>query len=231
MKRPQPPVPSPASSHSWRAERLVPSALLLLAAVPVLGGVYRVAQLTLGADVTPANQRFFDAPVPIVLHGLACIAFACSGALQFAPGARSRNPRAHRVRGLIFVPSALVVALTGLWMQARYELPSHDGPLLALFRVVFGTAMVGTTIAGVAALLRRAYAAHGAWMMRTYAIGMGAGTQVLVYLPWLLVFGEPDVQERAWLMGAGWGINLVFVEWVLRRGGREEPSLPQGAVS
>ncbi len=197
----------------------MPASLLLLAAVPALGGVYRVLHLSFGGEVTPANQRFFDAPVPVALHGVACALFAFLGAFQFTAGSR-RRPKRHRLRGAIFVPSALVVATTGLWMEAFYDLPAYDGELLSVFRVIFGTAMIATTLSGIRALLRQEYARHGACMMRTYAIGMGAGTQVLILLPWTLLNGQPDAFMKAWLMGAGWVVNVVFVEWILHRKAR-----------
>lgn len=196
-------------SRAW----LLPTLLLLHAAVPALGGVYRVVSVTLGGEVTPANARFHGDPAPVVLHGIACAVFAGTGAFQFS-GPRGRW---HRLRGRLFVPSALIVALTGLWMEATYALPAHDGALLSALRALFGTAMVGTTLMGVRAVLLRDFAAHGAWMMRTYAIGMGAGTQVLVFLPWALLVGEVTVTGRALLMGAGWAINVAVVEWVLAR--------------
>ena len=46
-------------------------------------------------------------------------------------------------------------------------------------------------------------------MMRGYAIGLGAGTQVLTNVPWLLAFGAPGEFTRALLMAAGWVINLA----------------------
>lgn len=202
-----------------RRDWLVPASLLLLAAVPAIGGIYRVLHLSFGGEVTPANQRFFDSPTPVVLHGVACALFASLGAFQFTAGSRGRSGR-HRLRGAIFVPSALVVATTGLWMEAFSDLPAQDGELLSAFRAIFGTAMIATTLLGASALFRRDYARHGAWMMRTYAIGMGAGTQVLVLVPWILLVGQPDVFQRACLMGAGWVINLAFVEWILHRQAR-----------
>lgn len=209
----------PRIAQRRRREWLVPAALLLLAAVPAIGGIYRVLHLSLGGEVTPENQRFFDAPTPVVLHGVACALFATLGAFQFTSGSR-RKPKRHRLRGAIFVPSALVVATTGLWMEAFYDLPAHDGELLSVFRAIFSAAMIATTLLGVRSLLRRDYAGHGAWMMRTYAIGMGAGTQVLVLLPWMLMVGEPSVLQRALLMGASWAINVIFVEWILFRRAR-----------
>jgi hypothetical protein len=54
-------------------------------------------------------------------------------------------------------------------------------------------------------------------MMRAYALGLGAGTQVLTHLPWfLLVDGKPGELPRAVMMGAGWAINVVVAEWIIR---------------
>jgi hypothetical protein len=53
-------------------------------------------------------------------------------------------------------------------------------------------------------------------MMRGYAIGLGAGTQVLTHLPWFLLVGKPGETPRAVMMGAGWVINLVVAEWIIR---------------
>lgn len=205
--------------HDARRDRrawLVPTSLLLLAAVPALGGIYRVLHLATGGEVTPANQRFFDAPLPVMLHGVSCALFAFLGAFQFTSGAR-RNQRRHRLRGTLFLPSALVVAVTGLWMEAFYDLPASDGTLLSIFRILFSAAMIATTLLGARALLRREFKRHGAWMMRTYAIGMGAGTQVIVFILWALLVGPTDIMQRAWLMGSSWAINVAFVEWILFR--------------
>jgi hypothetical protein len=58
---------------------------------------------------------------------------------------------------------------------------------------------------------------HRAWMIRAYAIGIGAGTQVFTHLPWLFL-GQPDELGRAVSMGAGWVINLIIAEWIIRKG-------------
>ena len=57
-------------------------------------------------------------------------------------------------------------------------------------------------------------------MTRAYAIGLGAGTQVLTFLPWTLAFGAPDPVMYSVLMGAGWAINLAVAEVVIRRRAR-----------
>jgi hypothetical protein len=77
---------------------------------------------------------------------------------------------------------------------------------------VVGAAMTWSIGAGLVAIRRRDFTAHGAWMTRAYAIGMGAGTQVLTHLPWFALVGRPDENTRAVLMGAAWAINAVVAE-------------------
>ena len=47
---------------------------------------------------------------------------------------------------------------------------------------------------------------------------MGAGTQVLTHLPWFILVGTPGESSRAVLMGAGWVINIIVAEWIIRTG-------------
>src|SRR5690606_9985845 len=81
----------------------------------------------------------------------------------------------------------------------------------------FGSGMALSIVLGANAIRRRDYIQHGAWMMRAYAIGMGAGTQVLTNIPYVLLIGNPDEFARAILMGAGWVINLIVAEWLIRK--------------
>ncbi len=70
---------------------------------------------------------------------------------------------------------------------------------------------------GLAAVLRRDIARHRAWMMRGYALGLGAGTQVLTHLPWFLFPSIQGELARTLFMAAGWGINLAVAEWLIAR--------------
>lgn len=201
---------------SARKEWLVPAALLVLSAVPVIAGAVRVTELTGGADITPANARFFAVPLPVVLHIISASLYCVLGAFQFAPGFRRRHRGWHRAAGRVLVPCGLVAALSGLWMTLFYPLPAGDGALLSAFRILFGSAMVVSIVLGFTAIRRRDIARHSAWMMRGYAIGLGAGTQALTHLPWVVIVGTPGEFTRALLMLAGWVINLAVVELVIR---------------
>jgi uncharacterized membrane protein len=189
--------------------------LLLLSAVPLVAGAVRLAELGGGAAITPANARFFASPLPVVLHIVSAVVYAILGAFQFATGFRQRRPGWHRRVGRLVIGSGLVVALSGLWMAHFYELPALDGALLYALRLLFGSVMATALVLGFAAIRRGNVRRHRAWMMRGYAIGLGAGTQVLTLAAGEMLAGPPSVLSRALLMGAGWAINLAVAEWAI----------------
>lgn len=206
---------------SWvsypRTDWLVPAALIALSLIPVAAGVFRLVQLGGGAEITPDNARFFAAPLPVVLHIISVSVYCILGAFQFAPGFRRRKPNWHRAAGRFLVPCGLIAALSGLWMTQFYPPVDNDGDLLYGIRLLFGSAMVLSIVFGLAAIRRRDFARHSAWMMRGYAIGLGAGTQAFTHLPYFLFEGMQGALGRALAMGAGWVINLVVAEWIIRR--------------
>ncbi len=193
---------------------LVPASLLALGIVPVVAGLVRLAGLMTGQ--APADDaRFFANPLPVTLHILAVIPYSLLGALQFAPALRRRAW--HRAVGMAVGPLGLLAALTGLWMAHFYPWPTGDGEAVYVMRLIVGAAMTLSLVRGIVSLLRHEYAAHGAWMLRGYALGMGAGTQVLTHLPWFIfVGGRPGEGSRAIMMGLAWIINAVLAEYVVR---------------
>jgi len=206
-------APIKAGAAAWR----VPTALIMLSAIPIAAGIFRLTQLADGAEITPANARFFASPLPVVLHIFSVSVYAILGAFQFVPSLRRRRHGWHRIAGWILIPCGLAAALSGLWMTLFYPWPKGDGVILYGLRLLFGSAMLLTILLGVAAIRRRDFAQHGDWMLRGYAIGMGAGSQVLTGLLGALLFGIPGELPRALLMGAAWVINLAVAEWIIRK--------------
>jgi uncharacterized membrane protein len=204
-----------------RSDRLIPALLVTLSVVPALAGTVRLVQLGSG-DMNPDNARFFAAPIPIILHIVPAIAYSIVGAFQFSPGFRRRNRRWHRIAGRVLLPCALLVAMSGLWMTLTYPWPAGDGVAVYLERLVFGTAMLLSVVMGIDAIRRRKYSEHGDWMIRAYAIGMGAATQVLTHIPWFIFSDvKPGETARGVMMGLGWMINLALAEWIIRRSARK----------
>jgi uncharacterized membrane protein len=217
-------APIKAGSAKWLV-----AALLLLSAIPLAAGAFRLSQLAGGADITPANARFFASPLPVVLHIVGAAVYIILGAFQFATGFRRRWPGWHRVAGRLVVPAGLLVGLSALWMTLFYPWPKGDGELLYALRLVFGSAMVGSIVLGFTAIRRGDVRRHRAWMMRGYALGLGAGTQALTLLAGELIAGPPSELSRALLMGAAWAINLAVAEWAIRKR-PAAPARPASAV-
>ncbi len=211
-------APPRKRTASTRADWLVPAALIVLSAVPSIAGSVRLAGLAGGANVTAENTRFFAAPLPVVIHIISAVLFCILGAFQFAPGFRRRRPAWHRRVGRLLVACGLAAGLSGLWMTQLYPLyPNFQNSILYGFRIVFGSAMVMSIILSLVAIRRRNIASHRAWIIRGYAIGQGAGSQVLTSIAWLLLVGTPGPIAGSLLLGAGWIINLAVAEWIIRR--------------
>lgn len=202
------------ADRSW----LIPAGLVVLGLVPSAAGVARLAELARHPAVTEANARFVAAPWPVRLHVVAVVLFALVGAFQFWPAFRRASRRWHARAGRILVAAGFLAALSGLWMTFVYPWPEADGMAVYLMRLTVGGAMIASLALGLLALVRRAYHRHGEWMLRAYALGMGAGTQVFTHLPWFVLVGQPTEGPRAVMMAAGWLINLMVAEWVIATG-------------
>ena len=97
--------------------------------------------------------------------------------------------------------------------DARFSsAPLPVGSLLLVVRVVVGSAMLSFLLQGIAAILARDITRHQAMMARAYALGQGAGTQVILFIPASIVFGEITGLPRDVLMSAAWVLNFALVE-------------------
>lgn len=205
-----------ASAKAGSAAWLI-ATLLVLSAIPLAAGAFRLTQLAGGAAITPANARFFAAPLPVVVHIVSASVYALLGAFQFAPRLRWRWPGWHRAAGRLLVGCGLLVGLSGLWMTLFYPGANGTGGLLYALRLLFGSAMVVSIVLGFTTIRHGDVRGHRAWMLRGYAIGLGAGTQALTLMAGELIAGPPSERSRALLMGAGWMINLAVAEWAIRK--------------
>lgn len=203
-----------------KTEWLLLVGLLVLSFVPVVGGTFRLAELGLGNTIEflPINPRIESAPIPVIFHLVSSIAYCILGAFQFLPTLRKNHPLWHRVAGRLLVCAGVVSALSGLWMTHFYAFPAQlQGTLLYVVRVIVSVAMVIFIGVAISSILKKRVIKHQAFMIRAYALGQGAGTQVLITLPWLLSVGEPEGFTREILMSAAWLVNIAVGEWVIKK--------------
>ena len=180
------------SRRNWS----VPLALVALSGIPLVAGTFRLVQLGGGPEMIPA--------------------YALVGVLQVVPGFRRRHWDWHRRAGRALTAAGLLVVGSALWMTLGYAQKPGTGDLLQLFRLTFGSGMAISLVLGVRAIQRRDVRTHRAWMIRAYAIGLAAGSQVFTEGIGGALFGTgvlaADLQK-----GAGWVVNLAVAEWVIRR--------------
>lgn len=164
------------------------------------------------------SERFISSPVPVILHIIGAGLFSLLGAMQFSPGLRQRYPQWHKVSGRVVAASGVVAALSGIWMTVMYPIPAAlQGDLLFGVRLLAGTSMLMSIVLAVTAVMHRDFAGHRAWMIRGYALGQGAGTQVVVLLSWMLIMGTTSALQRDVLMSLAWLINLFVAEMLIQK--------------
>ncbi len=110
-----------------------------------------------------------------------------------------------------------MTALTGLWMTQFYPSVNFDGTVLYFMRLIVGSTMILFIGLSIDAIRKRDFPKHGAWMIRAYALALGAGTQVLTHIPFFIFPTIQGETTKALFMGLGWGINLVLAEWIIIR--------------
>jgi uncharacterized membrane protein len=152
----------------------------------------------------------------VVVHVVSAVTYVVLGAVQFSTALRRRRSGWHRLAGRVVVVLGLAVAFSALWMTLFYPREPGTGELAYLFRLAFGSGMAVSIVLGFTAIRRGNVARHRAWMIRAYALALGAGTQVFTKGVGPAVFGT-SVLTNDLSLGAGWVINLAVAEYVIGR--------------
>ena len=119
------------STNAW----LAITGLLLLSALPIIGGVVRLSEVP-----AVAGSRPLASSVAAVAHIVAMTVYCLLGAFQFSPALRGRR-RWHRTAGRVLIPVGFVAALGAAWLAVFFSGPPDQLPL-AMVRLVFASAML-----------------------------------------------------------------------------------------
>ncbi len=208
--------PAPAARPTRRRSPgwLLPTALIVFGLIPIAANGLRRVAMAVGAEGSAFGEGG-GMPLPVVLHVLGATVFVVLGALQFSADFRRRRPRWHRIAGRVAIVGALLAAASGLWL-AFVSLSTSSG-LLFTFRLLAASGLAVSIVLGFLGIRHRRVAAHRAWMIRAFALGLGAATQVFTLGFGEQLFGKGEL-SIALLNGTGWAINLAVAEWAIRRG-------------
>jgi uncharacterized membrane protein len=203
----------------------VPLALVGLSLIPVIAGSLRLTDLSTGSTHMPQDAHHPEMPLALIVHIVSASAYSLLGAFQFSAGLRRRRTRWHRAAGRVLVPTGLAVALSAVWLTLVYPTEANTGPLLYWSRLLFGLAMAAFLVLGFLNVRARNFRAHRAWMIRAYALGLGAGTQVVTIGVGHAVLGTSTHVIDA-VTAVGWAINLAVAEAIVRRKPAREHTQP-----
>jgi uncharacterized membrane protein len=219
-------VPPRRRVPTWR----VPLALVALSLIPVIAGSVRLTDLSTGSTHMPQDAHHPDMPVALIVHIVSATVYSLIGAFQFSAGLRRRHARWHRAAGRVLVATGLAVALSALWLTLTYPTEAGTGPVLYWSRLLFGLAMIACLVLGFRSVRARKFQSHRAWMIRAYALGLGAGTQVVTIGLAEATLGTSTVVIDV-ATAAGWAVNLAVAEAIVRRPHRAQSRRTRGRTS
>lgn len=204
-----------------KTQLLLLGLLFLYSFLPSFGGLLRVIELSgvPGGNlvVLPPNTRASAAPITVTLHVVTSVIFCIQGAIQFLPDLRPAHPKFHRVNGYVVALSGVLCAATGVWMTESLDFPAElQGNVLYWARMVLGMSMMGFIVSAVSSAWCGENLEHKANMVRAYAIGQGASTQVVLGMVCMALTGaEPHGALRDGIMVLAWVINLYLAEFLI----------------
>lgn len=205
---------TPLKQTTWR----LPILLILLGALPIAASLYRTVVLATTDPGTVTNVdelRFFDMPVPILMHVIFGSLFLILGAIQMSSGIRRKYRKLHRRIGWIAALSAVVFSLYGVWMVFVYPPHSAASQMVDIGRVFFGTAIPIFIVLGIWAAIQKDMNAHRAWMIRGYAIAASSGLQSYLIAIVTAVMGRFDPQVADAMIVLGWFIGVIAAEKII----------------
>jgi len=163
----------------------------------------------------------FPSPLPnyyvrhhwLIAHAVFASIALLAGPWQFLPAFRRRFLRAHRWLGRVYCGAVAAGWLASVPIAAH----AQTGNTASAGFLLLGALWIATTAAAYFSIRRGYVQAHREWMMRSYALTAAAIT-LRTYLPLLLVSGIPIATAYPLVAWMCWVPNLLFAEWLLRRG-------------
>src|SRR5918998_6096891 len=154
----------------------------------------------------PYNPGFLDFPTVVALHVVLGGVYLALAPFQFVRRIRSRHLVYHRRVGRLLVAVGAVVGVTALFMGLVIPFSGWGERVLiglfgGLFLFALGKGFVHVRAGWVAP--------HREWMIRAFAVALAIATQRLIFIPSLLVVGDPTYGQVVTLSVAAWSAALV----------------------
>ena len=181
----------------------------------ILLALVQVVQIPLGV-LPEDSQRLGTAPVWHFMHVLGGATFGILGPIQFGRALLPRYGLLHRIVGRVFVAAGAMISLSSLGLLWRF--PDAYSTAINSGRLLFGIGLGVALAIAMQAIHKRDFTRHRNWMIRAYAIGIGATAVTMVFFPIYLITGQPPTGLASDIAFLGaWTACVVFAEGLVRR--------------
>tara|TARA_R110000868_G_scaffold128417_1_gene336474 strand:+ start:24015 stop:24629 length:615 start_codon:yes stop_codon:yes gene_type:complete len=194
---------------------VVPAALFFGTLLTILLALVQVVQIPLGS--LPEDSRHLSAaPVWHFMHVLGGATFGILGPFQFGRVLMRKYGLWHRVMGRVFVAAGAMISLSSLGLL--WHFPDTYSVAVSSGRLLFGIALGVALAMAMQAIRKQDFTRHRNWMIRAYAIGIGATAVSMVFFPIYVITGEPPMGLASDIVFLGsWTACVVFAEGLVRR--------------
>lgn len=193
------------------ARRLFVAALTIpLAVLGVLAAVGHFA-------TEPYNPGFDAHPVITKLHVVLGGIYLALGTVQFSGRVRRRALPYHRWAGRLLVTLGVLVGTSALFLGL--VVPYGGNPERVVI-ALFGGFFLAALATGFVRVRQGRIVLHREWMMRAFAIGLSIATMRLIFLPVVVIIGDPTLDQiMFWSVTAftvAFASHLAVVELIIR---------------
>ena len=146
------------------------------------------------------------------VHILFSIFSLVAGLTQFSDYILTKHKRLHRMMGYVYVFDVVCLAGPSGLILAVY---ANGTPVSKSSFVLLSFLWILFTVLALVKALKKEFAAHQAWMIRSYALTLSAITLRLLalVLPRFVHFdAHTEYALIAWL---SWTLNLLIAEWII----------------
>lgn len=140
----------------------------------------------------PNNQAFVDHPTITAFHVILGAVYLAMAPLQFSSKLRSKHLDFHRWSGRLLVPVGLIIGAAALFFGL---IAPYSGLPEQIIIGIFGSFFLFSLIRGYQCVRAKQINEHREWMIRAFAIGLSIATMRLIFIPALIVNGNPSVED------------------------------------
>ena len=192
----------------------VPTILFFFSFATIAISLTQAIQIPIGA-LPSENARLATVPISHFFHALGGTLFGLIGPIQFGRVLARNYGNLHRIMGRVFVLAGFALVISSITLLWKF--PTEASLLVSGGRLIFGLGLAFALTRGMMAIRRRDFNLHRNWMIRAYALGIGATAVSMIFIPIYAITGQPPLGLTADSLFIGsWAACVVLAEWIVR---------------